>query len=1105
MKRKDKWRIGMLLCTLLISVSSYAQITVKGIVKGEDGLEIPGANVVAKGAITIGAITDINGKFSISVPSEKTVLVFSFVGMTPLEKPVGKQRNMQIVLKDDSKVLDEVVVVGYGSMRKSDITGAVSSFRPDEKDAAKNVSIDNMLQGRIAGLTVGASVEAPGAASSVTIRGANSLRGDNQPLYVIDNIPQASSGEFISSGNDRTFSIATNALSSLNPADVESIEVLKDASATAIYGSRGANGVILITTKKGKSGKAKINVNANYTVATAANLLQMMDLKQFAQTSMIQGGGYVKDEKGEWNLWKKYKVTPGVFDPENAIYRNGDMEWNDYFQYHINGDDVYRKNGMDSKVKEKWSRLEPIDWQREIYTSALSQNYSVSVNGGSEKTTYFVSASYKDIQGLVRGTGLKQGDVRLNLNSDLSKTVKLTVSLSGSLKKNDMMAGGNETGGATGSISNVALYSAPYQRSQEELDNIPNLADRATIWTWVDDFDDQTIDKSFRGSVELTWKIFKFLSYNLRTGGNIAIQDRDRWFGITLYEGAMQNGYITQAKLNRNNYSFENVLQFNHSIGHIVDINATAAVTYDAYTSLNTLTVGNKFKIYDLRSQGLNLAGNVESKQPKQSDFQLLSYLGRLNLGFLDGRYLLTASIRADGSSKFRPGNRWASFPAATIAWRLEQENFIKKLDWIDQLKIRAGYGETGSQSIEPYSTFSNYASAVGDRYYGEQTVQSSDGNGTKLLGLLVDKMANDGLKWERTSSYNVGIDFSFFKNRIGGNVDVYLKTTKDLLIERDLPLSTGYSTITINQGSLRNRGIEVSLNGDIVRSKNFTWNLSGNISFNDPRIMDFGLPESKWGNETWKAYKGSTLGDHFGYANVFVVGKAPGLFYGFKTDGIIQNDDPYLKKVTKSIGALKPGEWKFVDESEDGTIDVNDKTIIGNPNPDFTYGIQTSFTWKDLSLSFAFNGVFGNDIMNANARYFRIPSNTASMLYAGSADKIWRNDNPWTGEYHGNELSSASSTTPLGMIFDQYVEDGSFLRCSDITLGYNLPAQLIKKIGFTNIGFYGSVKNAFVITKYSGYDPEVNTFAFDGTRPGIDISSFPHTRSFIIGLNLSF
>lgn len=395
-------RVVTLLCVLLFSTVSFAQIMIKGTVKGEDGYGIPGASVLVKETAN-GTVTDIDGNFSISVPSDKSTLEFRFIGYQTQTIKVGKKTVFDIILKEDSEMLDEVVVVGYGQMKKSDLTGAIGSYRPNENEASKVASIDNMLQGKIAGLSVGTSVDAPGAASSVTIRGANSLRGDNQPLYVIDNIPQASTGEFASTGDDN-IAIATNALSSLNPNDIESIEVLKDASATAIYGSRGANGVILITTKKGKSGKTSVNVSANFTITDASNLLEMMNLHDYAVYSLIRGG--VSPNEG---LWKVDKVT-------------GETVWNDYYKYFIDeNNDVWRKNGEDSKLNEPWSRLQQIDWQKEIYSTSFSQNYAVTLNGGTDKVTYFASASYKDIEGLVQGTGLKQGDFRLNLNADLSK------------------------------------------------------------------------------------------------------------------------------------------------------------------------------------------------------------------------------------------------------------------------------------------------------------------------------------------------------------------------------------------------------------------------------------------------------------------------------------------------------------------------------------------------------------------------------------------------------------------------------------------------------------------------------------------------------------
>ena len=1087
-----KKRYTALLSMLLIAVTTaFAQITVTGTVVDGDQFGLPGVTVTVKGTSKAVA-TDFDGNYTIQVPSQESVLTFSFVGMSPVEETVGSRTKIDVTMKENAQELDEVVVVGYGTVKKRDLTGAVSQLKPSDQDAAKVTSIDNLLQGKIAGLSVGASSAAPGAASSVTIRGANSLRGDNQPLYVIDNIPQASTGEFASSGNDGTFTIATNPLTSLNPADIESIEVLKDASATAIYGSRGANGVILITTKRGKSGKTSVTASANFTIANAAKLMDLMNMEEYAYGQIIMGG----PEDGKYNDW-------ALIDPETG-------GWNTYYKYYVDQSNgtVYRKiDKTNEGGGTSWLPLNAIDWQKEIYSTAFSQNYNVTVNGGNDKITYFTSASYKNVEGLVEGTGLKQGDLRVNLNAELSKTVKLAVSLNGSLKENDMMAGGNTTGGATGSVSAVALTSAPYIKTEEEyeVDNT-SLRDRATVWTWVEDYQDKTSEKTFRGSLDLSWNICKYLTYNLRAGGNIALQNRDRWYDVTLYTGSMQEGYLSESVFNRSNYTVENVFSFNYEVKDIVDISAVAGLTYDDYQSLNTVTAGNNFSIFDFGLNGMHIAGNTEIKQPIQADYQLLSFLARANLSFLNGRYLLTASIRGDGSSKFVEGKRWAYFPAATLAWNLKQEKFMSDVQWLNQLKVRAGYGETGSQSIDPYSTFASYASAFVDSYSGGTVSSiSADGSGNKLVGLVVDKLPNDELKWERTRSYNVGLDFAFLKNRITGSLDLYHKTTNDLLIQKELPSSTGYKYMYINQGSMRNKGIEISLTGHIIDTKDFSWDLSGNIAFNDPTIENLGLPVQEWGNgEMWKAYLGNSIGDHFGAANIFIEGKAPGLFYGYQTEGIIQENDPYLTQITNSIGTVAPGNLKFKDQNGDGVINDDDKVILGNPNSKFTYGFQTSFRWRDLSLSMSFNGVYGNDILNTNTRYIGLPSNSAWMVTKDAFYDMYRAENPFTHAYYSNTTPSMNSTTPR-VVMDKYIEDGSFLRCSDITLAYTLPKKIVEKIRFTNISVYASVKNAFCITDYSGYDPEVNSFAFDGTRPGIDMSSYPNTRSYIIGLNVSF
>lgn len=632
-----------LLC-LTSTAAALAQQTIKVTGKVIDSTNegVPGVNVQVKGG-ALGTITDVNGNYKIDVPNSKSVLVFSFIGYETQEVPVGNKTVINVSLKDDTQVLDEVVVVAYGTARKGDVTGALTSLRPDPNDAAKATSLDNLLSGKVAGLVVNSISSAVGSASSVTIRGASSLRGDNQPLYVIDNVPQASTGEFSSSGISGDFQINQDPLSSLNPGDIEDITVLKDASSTAIYGSRGANGVILITTKKGKAGKAKVNASATFTIANTTNLLDMINLEEYANyaNSRIQDG-----------------LVP----------------------FHLVGDQVrYVFNGSydkyDANNPETYNVVTYRNWQKEIYTSAFSQNYSLSLNGGSDKITYYISANFKDINGTVKQTSLKQGDLRANLSAEVSKAVKIDLSLSGALRQNDMMAGGNTLGGATGAISRTALDYAPFE--MPEGDPSFNNENKTTVFSWLNDYVDVTDDKTFKASLDLTWKINKFFRYNLRTGGNLNINERKRWYGLQLYQGMNNQGLLALSDLNKNNVSVENILNYSTKLKSFATLDATAGVTYEDYNFLNKNTTANQFTFFEMRENGLHMAGNVNNAQPIQKDYQLVSYLGRANLSILD-KYLITASFRADGSSKFAKGNRWGYFPSASLAWRMEQEEFMK-------------------------------------------------------------------------------------------------------------------------------------------------------------------------------------------------------------------------------------------------------------------------------------------------------------------------------------------------------------------------------------------------------------------------------------------
>ena len=590
-----------LMFLLMIPFGAFAQQgMVTGQVVDEKGESVIGATVQVKGT-SDGTITDFDGNFSLKAKVGNT-LVVSYVGYSTQEVKISKQTGNRIVLKEDAEVLDEVVVVGYGTARKGDLTGALTTMKPDANDAAKATSLDNLLSGKVAGLVVSSSSAMAGSASSITIRGASSLRGDNQPLYVIDNVPQASAGEFASSGISGDFQINQDPLASLNPSDIEDITILKDASSTAIYGSRGANGVILITTKKGKQGKAKVNVSANFTIAEPSKLLEMTNLYEHAAyiNSRVSNGQYPFYVVGD-EVRYVFNDALANYDPNNPA------------TYHIIN---YR------------------NWQKEIYTSAFSQNYSLSVSGGTDKTTYYISANFKDINGTVKQTGLKQGDLRANIGMDLSKSVHLNMTLSGSLRQNNMMAGGSTLGGSTTAISRTALDYAPFEMP----DGDPSFSseNKTTIFSWLNDYEDIANDKTFNASMDLSWNIMKGLRYNLRVGGNLNINDRKRWYGLQLYQGMNNNGYLALTDLNKSNVSIENVLNYNTKLGSVATLDATVGVTYDDYNFLNENTNGSQFTMFDLRENGLHMAGNVQHLAPIQKDYQLLSYLGRINLTFLD-------------------------------------------------------------------------------------------------------------------------------------------------------------------------------------------------------------------------------------------------------------------------------------------------------------------------------------------------------------------------------------------------------------------------------------------------------------------------------------
>lgn len=1043
-----------LLFIIALSSNLLAQIkAVSGRVLDSKGAPIPGVNVQIK-KTPKGTTTDFDGNYKLEA-NKGDILVFSSLGFNTLEKAVNQDQNINVSLEDDTQQLNEVVVVGYGTMRKKDLTGAVVSLKPTQDEAAIATSFDDLLQGKAAGVTVSTGGSTPGSAGSVIIRGANSLQGDSQPLYVIDNVPQSSTGQGVrnSSGD---YQPPTDPLAGINPNDIEDIQILKDASATAIYGSRGANGVILITTKRGKSGKATIRVSANFSVADPANFLDLMNLREYASF---------------WN--NKYPADQRFLIGEDIKY-------------------VYSGVDENGATVRKETAIANRDWQKEITRTALSSDYNLNINGGNEKTKYSFSTSYKDVEGIVKNTGLKHGDFRLNLSANVTDRLSLGFHLSGFLRKNNMMSGGNTVGRVSGGLLSTAVNSAPYDRPVDDVTFATDVDTRTTVFSWLTDYDDITDEYRFTGAFDANYKISKSLKYTFRTGGNLNNMERTNWYGLPLYNGYLYNGYLTQDRLKRNNYNVENLLFYSQSFGEI-NIDATAGVTYDAYQLASTGAIGKGFAYTNLRANGLHTASNVQILTPGQGDYQLLSYLARLNTGFYNGKYVVTATMRADGTSKFSPSNRWGYFPSFALAWNAAQENFIaNNAKWVSQFKLRAGYGVTGSQNISPYTTIFGY----GTPGLGYATVA-----GAQIQGLGVNGITNPNLKWENTQSVNAGADFGFFNNRISGSVDLYNKITKDLLVNIDIPGSTAFSSLTVNRGEIENKGIEAVLNVDIIRTKDLKWNIGGNIAFNQSTINKIGSTPGTWGAlGTTTAFLGNTAGDHFGAANIFIEGEAPGLFYGFKTDGIVQTGDTYTVGAPFASSAA-PGNLKVVDVNGDGVVDINDKTIIGDPNQDYTYGFQTGVSYKQLRFKASFSGVKGGDILNANNRYINL-ANFQSGDRNMNPNAI---ENAWTASNPSNEFTSINSNVVNGHIYDRYLEDGSYLRCTDITLGYTFKQDIAGQLGLSSIDLFAAAKNPFTISSYSGYDPTSRSFNFDPLRRGFDLFSFPVSRQIILGLNLTF
>jgi TonB-linked SusC/RagA family outer membrane protein len=1029
---------AFLVFSLLFS-SNYASaqknIRVKGKIVDEKGESLPGASVSVKGK-KMATQTDLNGSYVLLVPAEgNPILVFNFLGYKRQEVIIGDKTTIDVTLSADSKSLEEVVIIGYGQVDRKDLTGSISTIRPTKESAVQFTSVDALIRGRAAGVQVTEGNGSPGGGISVKIRGVNSLRGNNEPLYVVDGIIIANSvldtREALGGGGQNASNQESqNGLTGINTQDIESIEILKDASATAIYGSRGANGVVIITTKQGKAGAPQINFSSNTEIAKVSKQLDVLD-----------GFTY-------------------------ATYQN----------------DLNAVRGLPARYDT--DTLQYIYWQNDLQQTALKQNYRVAISGASmdSKTKYYIAGGLIDAIGVIKNSGIRQSDLKLNLTQQLSPKIVTNVRVAGAFTNTNAITGTERLGTGNNNAVNQMITAAPV------LNDLPDLSEEDgdapfNPRVWIEDFDDLSNDQRILANADVTYKISKSFSYKLNLSTDYRNKERVIWQGKTTQPGQRANGALGLAQLQRKYFLVENLLFYKKQLKNKDKIDATFGVTYDNDLITSSSVQNTNFFSGALGPEGFGLGEILLPYARDKSEAEIFSTLGRVNYVMGD-KFIFTISGRLDGSSKFAEGNKYGFFPSAAMAYRLINENFMKNLSTVSDFKIRAGYGESGNQGIDPYATFSRYGN---NRY-------SNDGNAV-TIGSGPSNIANPNLKWETTRQFNAGVDLGFFKDRLTATVDVYHKTTVDLLQSFNLPLSAGFNSIVINRGSLENTGLEIALNGVILDTKDLNWTISPNISFNRNKLLNLGLPEGTFGTMQGVGYIGQGISTSAAFkdpANIFLEGQPIGLFYGYKTDGVFQDATEAAGKTDVSGVAVQPGDLRFVDQNNDGFINDDDKVLLGDPNPKFNFGLNTSVTYKRFNFNVFVNGVYGNDVVNGNS--IRLNNlNAPFNVLADAYNSAWTATNPTDNPRVGYENLS---------FIDRHVEDGSFLRLATATIVYRMPlkANVIKQIDFAVTG-----TNLFVLTKYSGFDPEVNSFAFDANRIGVDWNAYPRTRGVMFGLNVKF
>lgn len=1036
--------------------------TVSGrVTSAEDKSALPGVNVILKGTST-GTATDADGRFSISVPSSGGTLVFSFIGYATQEISIGTRSQIDVEMALDATQLGEVVVVGYGELSKKELTGAVGQIRSEELRNLPFTSVDQTLQGRTAGVIVTQSSGTPGGSISVRVRGATSLSASNEPLYVIDGVP-------INTGNYSSIGVGgqqLNALSDLNPADIESIEVLKDAASAAIYGSRAANGVVLITTKRGKKAE---RTNVNVGVYTGFQ-------ETWKRIPTLTGPQYVQNMIEQ--LQNRYPRNPA---PDGRIPAFG-LFWDEWYELgayvfgtatatglRSNGSLDVVASGSEIRDLPFWQNPETApstNWQNEIFRTAPISQYDISFSGGTDKTRYMVSGSYFNQEGIILGSAFDRLNARINLDNFVSDKFKIGTSLGISRSRANRIQNDNNIYGV---LSTAVLMATdiPVRLSNGAYGRDPVSSTENPVASATEIFH-EAVNNRLIGNIYGEYEILPGLTFKSSWGVDLLSLKEDQFFPSTTNAGAGARGIGSSVNNQDLNFLHEQFLTYRKTFGSVHNINAVLGYSQQKSSFEGLIAQAREFPSDQIRRLS---AGAVKTNASSSgTEWGLNSIFTRVNYSYKD-KYLVSAVFRRDGSSRFGKNNRYGNFPGISAGWVVSEESFLSNVNPISFLKIRGSYGLTGNFAIGDFASLGLIGS--GANYF-------------QRGGLAPTQLENPDLTWEATKMVDVGLDLGLFRNRVNLTFDYYVKDTDNFLQNLLIPSTSGFTSYTANIGSMRNTGMEITISGDIISTPSFRWNANLNVSTIRNTITKLdGAPFVT------------------GFAGWIQEGLPIGSFRGFRVERIFQTQDEINDLNSASPTGIyqssltRPGDIMFKDINGDGRITNDDQEILGNPWPDFFGGLTNTFTYKNFDLLVFLQFTKGNDVWN-HTRVFAEGMNSVFGQFATTLNS-WTPENPNTNmprKVYGDPNNNRRNS-------DRWLEDGSFLRVKNVSLGYNFPRNITEKLKVRSLRVYAAGQNLLTFTKYSGFDPEVNTFGAANISLGTDFLTFPQARTITFGLNV--